>query len=265
MEQIFDSHAHYDDAVFDEDRDALLERLHREGVCHILNVGADLPGSEASVELARKYPFIHAAVGLHPGCVKEAPPDWLARLEALVTKEKVVAVGEIGLDYHYEDNAPKEAQIAAFEAQLQLAARHDLPVIIHDREAHGDTMELLRKYRPRGVVHCFSGSVEMAREVISLGMYIGLGGAVTFKNARVPVEVAAAIPLASLLVETDAPYMAPVPFRGKRCDSSMIAQTAGKIAEVRGISIDEVLRTARDNAAALFGIPLGELSRREAV
>ena len=138
--------------------------------------------------------------------------------------QKVVAVGEIGLDYHFADNAPREIQREWFARQLDLANRRGLPVIVHDRDAHGDTMELLQKYRPKGVVHCFSGSVEMAREVVRLGMYIGLGGAVTFKNARVPVEVAADVPLEHLLLETDAPYMAPVPFRGKRCDSSMIAK-----------------------------------------
>lgn len=264
MAKIFDSHAHYDDPVFDEDRHELLARLFAGPVCHVVNIGADLPTSRMSAELARRYPQIHAAVGIHPGSVKDAPGDALEQLEQLLKEDKVVAVGEIGLDYYYDDNAPRDVQKEYFRAQLELARRYDLPVVIHDRDAHGDTMELLREYRPKGVVHCFSGSVEMAREVISLGMYVGLGGAVTFKNARVPVEVAAAVPLSSLLVETDAPYMAPVPYRGKRCDSSMIALTAEKIASARtmatGIAVtpDEILAAASDNAARLFGIELGE-------
>ena len=184
----------------------------------------------------------------------------MQQLETLLAHPKVVAVGEIGLDYYYKDNAPKDVQMAIFEAQLQLAKKHDLPVIIHDREAHGDTMTLLRKYKPKGVVHCFSGSVEMAKEVVSLGMYIGLGGAVTFKNARHPVEVAASIPLASLILETDAPYMTPVPFRGKRCDSSLISYTAEKIALARSekegfiITPKEILNATKNNAARLYGI-----------
>lgn len=265
MTKIFDSHAHYDDPVFDADRHELLERLFAESVCQIINVGADLATSQMSIELAHRYPGIHASVGIHPGSVKDAPSDAIQQLERLLSEDKVVAVGEIGLDYYYDDNAPRDVQKEYFRAQLELARDYDLPVIIHDRDAHGDTMELLREYRPKGVVHCFSGSVEMAREVVSLGMYIGLGGAVTFKNARVPVEVAAAVPLTSLLVETDAPYMAPVPFRGKRCDSSLIAYTADKIASARtmasgiGVTPDEILSAARDNAARLFGITLGEV------
>ena len=165
-------------------------------------------------------------------------------------------MGEIGLDYHYEDACPREVQQQVFEAQLRLARERDLPVIVHDREAHGDTMALLRKYRPRGVVHCFSGSAEMAREVVALGMYVGLGGVVTFKNAKHPLEVAAAVPLERILNETDAPYMAPVPFRGKRCDSTMIPWSAAKIGEIKGVSAQEVLAQGCRNAAALFGIAL---------
>lgn len=264
MPKIFDSHAHYDDPVFDPDRQELLERLFSENVCHVVNIGADLETSRAAIQLAHQYPQIHATVGIHPGSVKDAPPDAIEQLELLLSEEKVVAVGEIGLDYYYDDNAPRQVQKDYFRAQLALAKQYDLPVVIHDRDAHGDTMELLREYRPHGVVHCFSGSVEMMREVVSLGMYIGLGGAVTFKNARVPVEVAAAVPLSSLLVETDAPYMAPVPFRGKRCDSSMIAYTAEKIASARtvatGIAVTpgEILSAARENAARLFGIDCEE-------
>lgn len=252
--QIFDSHAHYDANAFREDRGELLASLPGKGVCGVINCGASLEGSYESTALAEQYPFFYAAVGVHPEDLKDAPADWLQQVEALLARPKVVAVGEIGLDYYWKENAPREEQQAAFAAQLELAAAHGLPVIIHDREAHGDTMELLRKYRPRGVLHCFSGSVEMMREAVSLGMYIGLGGSVTFKNARVPVEVAREVPLDRLLTETDCPYMAPVPFRGKRCDSTMIAYTAAKIAEVRGITADEVLAAGRRNAYELFGI-----------
>lgn len=260
MRLIFDTHAHYDDESFDADRDSLLGSLPGQGVCNIVNIGADLKGCYDSVALAEQYDYIYATVGIHPGCIQGLPDDYLQQLEKLLSHPKVVAVGEIGLDYHYDDNAPRDVQKQVFADQLELANRYNMPVVIHDREAHGDTMELLRKYRPKGVVHCFSGSVEMAREVISLGMYIGLGGAVTFKNARHPVEVAASIPLSSLVVETDAPYMTPVPFRGKRCDSSLITYTAEKIAQARtaysGIAItaEQVLQAAKENAGRLYGI-----------
>ena len=260
MRLIFDTHAHYDDEAFDADREALLAALPEQGICNVVNIGAELKGCYDSVALAEQYDYIYATVGIHPGCIQGLPEDYLQQLEKLLSHPKVVAVGEIGLDYHYDDNAPRDVQKQVFAAQLELANRYDMPVVIHDREAHGDTMELLRKYRPKGVVHCFSGSVEMAREVISLGMYIGLGGAVTFKNARHPVEVAASIPLSSLVVETDAPYMTPVPFRGKRCDSSLITYTAEKIAQARtdysGIAVtaEQVLQASKENAAKLYGI-----------
>ncbi len=254
LNNIFDSHAHYDDAAFDEDRDLLLTELPQRGICNVVNCGADLGSSAASIALAAKYPYLYAAVGVHPECAKDAPQDYLEQLETLITKNKVVAVGEIGLDYHFEENAPRDVQKAILESQIVLAQKHNLPVVVHDRDAHGDTMELLRKLKPAGVLHCFSGSPEMAKEVIRLGMYIGLGGAVTFKNARVPVEVAASIPLERMLMETDCPYMTPVPFRGKRNDSTLIAYTAAKIAEIRGITIEEILKATKHNAETLFGI-----------
>ena len=227
--------------------------MESDGLEALVTVGYDTASSLKAAELAARHPRVYAAVGLHPEDLLDAPADWLKRIEALLSHPKVVAVGEIGLDYYWKENAPREAHREAFAMQLELAAKYKLPVIIHDREAHGDTMELLRKYRPRGVLHCFSGSVEMMKEAVSLGLYIGLGGAVTFKNARVPVEVAREVPLDRLLTETDCPYMAPVPFRGKRCDSTMIAYTAEKIAEARGISADEVLEAGRRNAEELFG------------
>ena len=257
---IFDSHAHYDDEAFDQDRGEILRNLPAQGICRIVNVGADLQGCRDAVALAAAYPYIYAGVGIHPECVNDTPDEALNEVGTLLDAPKVVAVGEIGLDYHFEDNAPREVQREWFAKQLALANRRGFPVIVHDRDAHGDTMELLCKYRPKGVVHCFSGSVEMMREVVRLGMYIGLGGAVTFKNARVPVEVAAAVPLDHLLLETDAPYMAPVPYRGKRRDSPMIAKTAGRIAEIRQMPVEELLKATQQNASRLFGIPLEEAS-----
>lgn len=254
---IFDSHAHYDDEAFDADRETVLAQLPQKGICHVIDCGANLSGCQKAVELAQKYSYIHAAVGIHPEEIGDSMDAWLPELEAMLRvkeKNKIVAVGEIGLDYHFAENPPREVQKSAFAAQLELAARYDLPVIIHDREAHADTLELLQKYRPRGVVHCFSGSVEMMREVLALGMYIGLGGAVTFKNAKMPLRVAAAVPLDRLLNETDCPYMAPVPCRGTRCDSSLIPYSAEVIATARGITAQEVLDAGCRNAQALFGV-----------
>lgn len=251
---IFDTHAHYCDEAFDSDRDEFLANLPNHGICNVINCGDDLKSSEYSIKLAAKYPYIYAAVGIHPECANNLPKDYMEQLETLVQGNKVVSVGEIGLDYHFKENPPKDIQKAVFENQIQLAQKYNLPIIVHDRDAHGDTMDILRKYKPRGVVHCFSGSVEMARECIKLGMYIGIGGAVTFKNARVPVEVAKEIPLERMLMETDCPYMSPVPFRGKRNNSTLIAYSAAKIAEIRGTTIKDILETSRNNAETLFKI-----------
>ncbi len=252
-QKIFDTHAHYDDDRFDEDRDAVLSALPGQGVCAVVNCGSNFLSSEKSIVLAGKYPFVFAAVGVHPqdaaGLFGEEDRQ---RLLALCRRDKVVAVGEIGLDYHYPH--VKEIQLQWFEEQIKVALELALPVIVHDREAHGDTLALLRRYRPRGIVHCFSGSVEMMEEIVALGMYIGLGGAVTFRNAKTPVAVAAAAPADRLLLETDCPYMAPAPFRGKRCDSSLIVYTAEKIAEVRGVSVDEVLSQTAENARRVYGL-----------
>ena len=250
---IFDSHAHYDDPAFDPDREELLAALPGKGVERVLTIGADLPTSRAAVDLAERWPFLWAAVGVHPHGAGDLPGDWLEQLEALAASPRVRAIGEIGYDYHY-DLQWKNAQKAVFSAQLELAARLGLPVIIHDREAHGDTMELLRRYRPAGVVHCFSGSAEMAREVVSLGMYVGFTGVVTFKNARRALEAAAAVPLDRLLVETDCPYMAPEPFRGKRCDSSLLPYTIAKLADIKGLEPQALADAAAQNARRLFGL-----------
>ena len=254
LQGIFDSHAHYDDEAFAPDREEVLASLAGAGVEAVMNIGADLESSRAAAELARAHDFIWAAVGVHPHGAADLPEDWLRQLEELAALPKVRAIGEIGFDYHY-DAGWKEAQRRAFEEQLRLAARLSLPVVIHDREAHGDTMELLRQYRPAGVVHCYSGSAEMAKEVLSLGMYVGFTGVVTFKNARKALEAAEVVPLDRLLVETDCPYMAPEPFRGRRCDSTMLPYTIQKLAQVKGVSPQELARAAAENARRLFAIP----------
>ncbi len=253
MKNIFDSHAHYNDEQFDIDRDSLLASLPDAGIVGIINCGTDVASSLASLEMAEKYPFVYAACGYHPESALEFTDDRLAEIEKMLSHEKCVAVGEIGLEYHY-DFVPKDVQKDVFEKHLQLAVKYDMPVIVHDREAHADTMELLMKYKPKGVLHCYSGSTEMAKEVLKLGMYIGLGGAVTFKNAVKPVEVAEMIPLDRLLLETDCPYMAPVPMRGKRNNSAYIEYVAEKIAGVRGISAEELLYITAENTKRLFEI-----------
>lgn len=254
MAMIFDSHAHYDDTAFDEDRAALLDALPQGGVCGVINAASDIDSAHRSVALAETYPYLYAAVGIHPEAANTYSEEALAALETLAAHPRAVAIGEIGLDYHWEDNPPREVQRACFEAQLQLAGRLSLPVIVHDRDAHEDTLSLLQKYRPRGVLHCFSGSVEMMQEVVKLGMYIGLGGATTFKGAKKPLAVAAAVPIDRLLLETDAPYMAPVPCRGHRCDSRMIAHTAAVIAAARDIHTEDLLRQTEQNTRHLFGL-----------
>lgn len=253
MENIFDTHAHYDDGRFDEDRKDALIAVNQSGVSLIINCGCDVKSSKRTLELCDEFDFIYGAVGIHPHEAEEAQADAIAQIKNLAAHTKAVAIGEIGLDYHY-DFSPRDIQKDIFEKQLILAKELDLPVIVHDRESHQDTLDLLTKYKPKGVVHCFSGSAEMAREVVKLGMYIGLGGAITFKNAKKPVEVAQSIPLDRLLLETDAPYMSPVPFRGKRNDSSLIPYTAAKIAEVRGMDAQEIINITTQNGKTLFGI-----------
>ena len=256
MSLIFDSHAHYDAEQFDVDRDVVLTALPEQGVCAVVQCATDPESIKKSLQMAEAYPYIRVAVGIHPEFVAQAAPAWLDAVRHAAAHPAVCAIGEIGLDYYWEENAPREVQIEWCRRQIELAMELDLPVIFHDREAHEDTLNLMREYRPRGVVHCFSGSAEMARQLTDLGLYIGLGGAATFKNARKPIEVAQSLPLDRLLLETDAPYMAPVPLRGKRCDSSMIAHTAARIAEVRGMEVDALLDATRENANRLFGLNL---------
>ena len=251
-ELIFDSHAHYNDARFNADRDAVLRRLFSGEVSHILNCGITYADSLDCLALARQWPGMAVAAGIHPENILESVPEDLEKLKALYDDPKVVAVGEIGLDYHWD--TPRDAQKFYFEEQLKTANALGLPVVVHDREAHGDCMELLRRYRPQGVMHCFSGSAEMAKELVALGMYVGFTGVVTFPNARRPLEAAAAVPLDRLLLETDCPYMAPVPCRGQRCDSGMIRHTAAPLAALHGMTVDELIRKCAENAARLFHI-----------
>ncbi len=248
---IFDTHAHYNDDAFDADRDTLLSALPSLGVCALINCGTDVASSRASLSLSETYPHVYFAAGIHPEDCGGKDISQLDEIRLLLQHEKCVAVGEIGLDYYWPE-PPREIQLPFFEVQLQIAKEFDLPVIVHDREAHEPTMNLLRKYRPKGVLHCFSGSVEIMQEAVKLGMYIGLGGAVTFKNARKIVMVAKEVPEDRLLLETDCPYMAPVPFRGKRNDSSLISYIAEVIASIRESDPQKLIDACTENAKALF-------------
>lgn len=255
MRNIFDSHAHYYSHQFDSVREQLLGwTLQEKGVVGIVNMGSDLESCYATLELTRRYDYIWGGVGIHPEDALDLPENWLGQIQEMLKEPKIVAVGEIGLDYHWLDACPKGRQQEVFATQLELARELALPVVVHDREAHADTLEFLKKYKPAGVVHCFSGSWETAREILDLGMYIGLGGVVTFKNARHAVEVARNIPLERLVLETDAPYMAPVPYRGKRNDSSLIAFVAEKIGELRGMEAQAVLDVTAENTRRLFNL-----------
>lgn len=251
--RIFDSHAHYDDAAFDADRASLLAQLPGSGVTGVINAGTTVASSERSIRLAEDYPYIYAAVGIHPEEVDGCKPGDVDQIRALAESRNVIAIGEIGLDYHYP-GFDKQKQLALFESQLKLAGDLGLPVVIHDRDAHGDTMQLLTQYKPRGVLHCFSGSVETAAQAIGLGLYLGFTGSVTFKNNRKAAAVLASIPRDRILVETDCPYMAPEPSRGKRCDSSMIAYTIARIAGILGIGPEEAAALTECNAKRLYNI-----------
>ncbi len=250
---IIDTHAHYLKEDFGEELDTLLGNMPNAGVEKVIAVGYNLPSSAEEIELAARYGFIYAAAGVHPENCYDLPDGWEAELEALLAKDKVCALGEIGLDYHY-DNTDKAVQNKVFEKQLLMAKRLNMPVIIHSRDACEDTLKMLRKHKPSGVVHCFSGSAETAAEIVKLGMYIGFTGVLTFKNAKKAVAACEAVPIDRLLLETDSPYMAPVPNRGKRCDSSMIRFTAEKMAEIKGVSTEEMIEIAKQNAERLFGI-----------
>lgn len=249
---IFDTHAHYWRQDYGEDLDGLPERLPSLGVERVLAVGCDIPTSREEIELAKRYDYIYAAAGIHPEQAADLPENWESDLESLLNRDKVVALGEIGLDYHYPDNPPKDVQRSVFIRQLEIAERLSMPVVIHSRDASGDTLEILKEYKPRGVVHCFSGSAETAREIVKLGMYVGFTGVLTFKNSKKAWAACAEVPIERLLLETDCPYMAPVPHRGERCDSSMIRFTAAKMAEIKGVSAEEMIEIARENGERLF-------------
>ena len=252
---IFDTHAHYDDKKFDADRKEVLSAMPASGVSLILDPGCDGGSSRAACALAKEFPFVYAAVGWHPEEWQSWNGESMALLRSLCAQPKVVAIGEIGLDYYWEQNPPKEFQQAVFRAQLALARELSLPVIVHDRDAHADCLAIVKEFpEVRGVFHCYSGSVEMARELWKLGWYLGLDGPVTYKNARRTVEVAAEVPLERLLLETDSPYMAPVPKRGTRNDSRNIRCIAEKIAEIRNMTADVIIRVSAENGRRLFGI-----------
>lgn len=252
---LFDSHAHLDDEQFDEDRDELIQKIHESGVSNIMNIGADLESSRASIALAEKYDFIYAAVGVHPSEVDELDDKGMAELLEMSKHPKVRAIGEIGLDYHYFDNTDEKLQHKWLRSQLALAKELDMPVIIHDRESRGECIEELKDMNiSNGVMHCFSGSAETAKILLKMGFHISFTGVLTFKNARRAVEALEVIPLERLLIETDCPYMSPEPHRGERNHSGYVKFVAQKVAEVKEMPYDEVVEITDNNAKRLFGI-----------
>lgn len=252
---IFDTHAHYDDDQFQEDREELLSAIQEQGVGTIVNVGASLEGCKDSLALAKKYPFVYAAVGVHPDHAGELNEETFAELEQWCQEEKVVAVGEIGLDYHW-DEYPRDVQKHWFIKQLELARKLNLPVNIHSRDASEDTFQIMKEHAEGipGIIHCFSGSKELAVEYVKLGFLIGVGGVVTFKNGKKLKQVVEAIPLTSIVLETDCPYLAPEPNRGKRNNSAYIKYVAEEIARIKGVTYEEVVAQTEENAKKVYGI-----------
>ena len=250
----FDTHAHYDDGKFDADRERLLASMPANGVELIVDPASDIASAEKAQSIAHRFDFVYFAAGVHPHEAAEAAPDYLDRVRALAADPKCVAVGEIGLDYHY-DFSPRDVQRRVLDEQMALAMELNKPVIIHEREAVADAMDILRRYRGiQGVVHCYSGSWETARELLDMGWHISFTGVVTFKNARRPVEVVEKMPMERLMIETDSPYMAPVPHRGERNSSLLLHHIAEKIAEIRGMSVEDVARITTENGKRFFGI-----------
>ena len=252
---LFDTHAHYDDERFDGDREALLAGMPEKNVGLIVNPGCDISSSRTAVALAESFDFVYAAVGIHPENCGDFEPGMIDLLRQMAKNPRVVAIGEIGLDYYWAENPPRELQQEVLRRQLRLAEELGLPVIIHDRDAHGDTLEIVREFpRVRGVFHCFAGSVEMARELIKMGWMLSFNGAVTFKNAKRAPEVIAEVPLEKLMIETDAPYLTPVPHRGERNDSSYVRLVAEKIAQIKGLTPEEVEKATWENGRRFFGV-----------
>ncbi|OYD06379.1 TatD family hydrolase [Paludifilum halophilum] len=254
---LFDSHTHLNDEQFNEDREEVIRRAREEyGVTRVLNVGFNRETIPDSLALAEKYDFIYSAVGWHPVDAKDCTEEDLDWLESLCDHPKVVALGEMGLDYHW-DKSPRGVQESVFRQQIRMARELDFPIIIHDREAHEDVLRILKEEKAEevgGVMHCFGGDWEMARDCLDMNFYIGLGGPVTFKNAKLPKEIAQQVPLDRLLVETDSPYLAPHPNRGKRNESGYVRLVAEKIAELRGMSLEALAEATYDNANRLFRI-----------
>ena len=252
---MFDTHAHMDDRAFRNDRDALLAGLAEKGVRLVMNPGCSLESSRNAVALAERYPFVYAAVGSHPDAADEVNDTVLDEYRKLCKlSDKVKAIGEIGIDYHYED-IPRQLQLKAFRMQMELAEELDLPVIVHEREAHEDGMAVVREFpKVTGVFHCYSGSAEMARQLVDKGWYIGFTGVLTFKNARKAIETAASLPIDRILLETDCPYMAPEPFRGKRNDPGYLFRMAEKLAEIKNVSVEEIKAITTENGKRLYRI-----------
>ena len=252
---IIDTHAHYDDKQFDTDRDELLKQMESSGIGLIVNAGSTLESWEKIRKLTEEYPFMYGAVGIHPDDAGTLTEEHMDRMEQLLELEKIVAVGEIGLDYYW-DKESHDVQKKWFIRQLETARSKDMPVIIHSREAAADTMEIMRKYAEgmRAVIHCYSYSAEMAREYVEMGYYIGIGGVVTFKNAKKLKSVVEAIPLTSVVLETDCPYLAPEPFRGKRNSSLYLPYVVRKVAELKGVSEEEVIRQTEENSRILYNL-----------
>lgn len=252
---LFDTHAHYDDAAFDPDRAELIGSLPGAGVAFVIDPGCDVKSSRAALCLTEQYDFLYAAVGIHPeNCAGATDADF-AEIRRLAAHPKAVAIGEIGLDYYWEGNPSKKFQQIIFRRQMELARELNLPVIVHDREAHGDSLAIVREFPDvRGVFHCYSGSPELARELLKLGWYLGFDGPITYKNARRAPEVAAVTPMDRILIETDSPYLAPVPHRGRRNDSRNVRYVAEKLAEWKGVSPAELEEITLNNAKKIFRI-----------
>ena len=250
---LFDTHAHMDDRAFDEDRNELLKDLPNQGIQLLMNPGCSLASSYNTSKLSQEYDYIYAAVGSHPDVADEVNEDVLEEYRKLCKQNpKIKAIGEIGLDYHYED-IPREIQLKAFRMQMELARELGLPVIVHERDAHEDGMKVVDEFPDvTGVFHCYSGSAEMAKELIKRGWYIGFTGVLTFKNARKAIEVAASIPLDRIVLETDCPYMSPEPFRGKRNDPGKLYRMAEKLAEIRGLTLEEIHTITTGNGKRLY-------------